>query len=219
MLSNVRGLGAPRAATRARHTWFRYVPGSGMKTLETPRTLGSMTALPMRERVAKMQGSAAEEYVYDPEGHLVSAHNAATTTLWNELYSPDGRHVATRGSNRNWRFSRSRRTVKVTQGSTHDNTQINPSFTGFSASSFLTRASLLAFPEGTNWNGRPARGAIRCKKRSMAALLQTFAQEHHEGNRQGASSVLVAAPPRCATLLMRQPAGHSQTIFLLDNGR
>jgi hypothetical protein len=34
MLSNVRGLGAPRAATRARHL-FRYVPGGGMKTLET----------------------------------------------------------------------------------------------------------------------------------------------------------------------------------------
>src|SRR5690348_15284073 len=41
--------------------------------------------------------------------------------------------------------------------------------------------------------------ACRFKKRSMTALLMTFVQKHHERNRHGASSVLVAAPPRCAT--------------------
>ena len=61
-----------------------------------------MTALPMGERVAKPQGGAVEEYVYHPEGHVVSAHNAAGTTLWNELYSPDGRHVATYNPSANY---------------------------------------------------------------------------------------------------------------------
>src|SRR5208337_3501327 len=43
--------------------------------------------------------------------------------------------------------------------------------------------------------------ACRFKKRSMTALPMTFAQKHHDGNRHGASSVLVAAPPPCATPL------------------
>ena len=54
--------------------------------------------------------------------------------------------------------------------------------------------------------------ACRFKKRSMTALPMTFAQKHHDGNRHGASSVLVAAPPRCATLLAHGQDAHATML-------
>src|ERR1019366_7612038 len=57
--------------------------------------------------------------------------------------------------------------------------------------------------------------ACRFKKRSMTALLMTFAQKHHEGNRHGASSLLVAAPPRCATVATS--SGYPQLVYLSNN--
>jgi RHS repeat-associated protein len=54
---------------------------------------------PDGQRVAKTTGTGTlvEEYVYDFSGNQVSAHNS-TSTLRNELYAPNGRHVATYGS-------------------------------------------------------------------------------------------------------------------------
>jgi RHS repeat-associated protein len=54
---------------------------------------------PGGERIAKVMGTTVEEYVYDPQGHVTSAHDATTATLWNEIYDRDGRHVATKNSN------------------------------------------------------------------------------------------------------------------------
>ena len=49
--------------------------------------------------MGKQQGDAIEEeYVYDPQGHIVSAHNASTALLRAELYL-GGRHVATYNPN------------------------------------------------------------------------------------------------------------------------
>ena len=50
-------------------------------------------------RVGKQQGNTLEDYVYDPQGHVVSVHDGSANLLRSELYSPEGRHVATWNSN------------------------------------------------------------------------------------------------------------------------
>jgi RHS repeat-associated protein len=50
---------------------------------------------PQGQRVGKQQGNAMEDYVHDPQRHISSVHDGSTNLLRSELYSPDGRHVAT----------------------------------------------------------------------------------------------------------------------------
>jgi len=47
------------------------------------------------QRVGKQQADTLEDYVYDPQGHIISVHDGIANLLRSELYSPDGRHVAT----------------------------------------------------------------------------------------------------------------------------
>jgi len=54
---------------------------------------------PQGQRVGKQQGNTLEDYVYDPQGHVISVHDGSGTLLRSELYSPQGRHVATWNSN------------------------------------------------------------------------------------------------------------------------
>jgi len=49
-------------------------------------------------RVGKQQANTLEDYVMDPEGHIVSVHDGSANLLRAELYS-GGRHVATSNSN------------------------------------------------------------------------------------------------------------------------
>jgi RHS repeat-associated protein len=51
------------------------------------------------QRVGKQQADTLEDYVYDPKGHLTSVHDGSANLLRSELYSPDGRHVATLNGN------------------------------------------------------------------------------------------------------------------------
>jgi RHS repeat-associated protein len=60
---------------------------------------------PQGQRVGKQQGDALEDYVYDPQGHITSVHDGSANLLRSELYSPDGRHVATWGPNPNGQYS------------------------------------------------------------------------------------------------------------------
>jgi len=50
---------------------------------------------PQGQRVGKQQGDALEDYVYDPQGHIISVHDGVGNLLRAELYTPEGRHVAT----------------------------------------------------------------------------------------------------------------------------
>ena len=45
--------------------------------------------------MGKQHADTLEDYVYDPQGHIISVHDGSATLLRSELYSPDGRHVAT----------------------------------------------------------------------------------------------------------------------------
>ena len=47
------------------------------------------------QRVGKQQADTLEDYVYDPQGHIISVHDGSANLLRSELYSPDGRHVST----------------------------------------------------------------------------------------------------------------------------
>ena len=47
------------------------------------------------QRVGKQQANTLEDYVYDPQGHISSVHDGTGNLLRTELYTPDGRHVAT----------------------------------------------------------------------------------------------------------------------------
>lgn len=49
---------------------------------------------PQGQRVAKQQGNNMEEYVLDPQGHIISVHNGSSTLLRAEIYT-GGRHMAT----------------------------------------------------------------------------------------------------------------------------
>jgi hypothetical protein len=75
----------------------------------TDQTCTSSTATnhyynPGGQRVAKWRGqwglggTAQEEYVYDISGNQESAHNGTGSALRNELYDPNGRHMATYAS-------------------------------------------------------------------------------------------------------------------------
>ena len=46
------------------------------------------------QRVGKQHADTLEDYVYDPQGHIISVHDGGATLLRSELYSPDGRHVS-----------------------------------------------------------------------------------------------------------------------------
>jgi RHS repeat-associated protein len=59
---------------------------------------------PQGERVGKQQGDTLEGYVYDPQGHMISVHDGSTNLLRAELYTPQGRHVATWGPNPNGQY-------------------------------------------------------------------------------------------------------------------
>jgi RHS repeat-associated protein len=68
--------------------------------LGTDGTCTSSTATnyfydPQGQRVGKQQADTLEDYVYDPQGHMISVHDGSANLLRSELYSPDGRHVAT----------------------------------------------------------------------------------------------------------------------------
>jgi len=54
---------------------------------------------PQGQRVGKQQYDTLEDYVYDPQGHIISVHDGSANLLRSELYSPDGRHVATLNGN------------------------------------------------------------------------------------------------------------------------
>jgi RHS repeat-associated protein len=60
---------------------------------------------PDGKRVGKQQGDTLEDYVYDPLGQISSVHDGSMNLLRAELYSPDGRHVATFGPNPNGQYS------------------------------------------------------------------------------------------------------------------
>lgn len=47
------------------------------------------------QRVGKQQANTLEDYVMDPQGHIASVHDGSANLLRSEVYSPDGRHVAT----------------------------------------------------------------------------------------------------------------------------
>jgi RHS repeat-associated protein len=48
------------------------------------------------QRVGKQQANTLEDYVYDPQGHITSVYyNGAASASRAELYTPEGRHVAT----------------------------------------------------------------------------------------------------------------------------
>ncbi len=48
------------------------------------------------QRVGKQQANTLEDYVYDPQGHITSVYqNGSATPFRAELYTPQGRHVAT----------------------------------------------------------------------------------------------------------------------------
>ena len=50
---------------------------------------------PQGQRVGKQQADTLEDYVMDPQGHIISVHDGSANLLRSELYSPEGRHVAT----------------------------------------------------------------------------------------------------------------------------
>ena len=56
------------------------------------------------QRVGKQQADTLEDYVYDLKGNIASVHDGSANLLRTELYSPDGRHVATLEGN-NWSTS------------------------------------------------------------------------------------------------------------------
>jgi len=56
---------------------------------------------PQGQRVGKQQGNTLEDYVYDPQGHIISVHDGSGNLLRSELYTPQGRHVATWNSTLN----------------------------------------------------------------------------------------------------------------------
>jgi RHS repeat-associated protein len=48
------------------------------------------------QRVGKQQANTLEDYVYDPQGHITSDYNNGSATPFRaEIYTPQGRHVAT----------------------------------------------------------------------------------------------------------------------------
>ena len=48
------------------------------------------------QRVGKQQADTLEDYVYDPQGHITSVYqNGSATPFRAEIYTPQGRHVAT----------------------------------------------------------------------------------------------------------------------------
>ena len=50
-------------------------------------------------RVGKQQGNTLEDYVYDPQGHVISVHYGSANLLRSEIYTPEGRQMATWNSN------------------------------------------------------------------------------------------------------------------------
>ena len=50
-------------------------------------------------RVGKQQGNTLEDYVYDPQGHVISVHDGSANLLRSEIYTPEGRQMATWNSN------------------------------------------------------------------------------------------------------------------------
>jgi len=59
---------------------------------------------PQGQRVGKQQYDTLEDYVYEPQGNIISVHNGSANLLRSELYSPDGRHVATWTPNPNGQY-------------------------------------------------------------------------------------------------------------------
>ena len=55
--------------------------------------------------MGKQHADTLEDYVYDPAGHIISVHDGSANLLRSELYSPDGRHVATWTPNPNGQYS------------------------------------------------------------------------------------------------------------------
>ena len=47
------------------------------------------------QRAGKQWADTLEDYVYDPQGHIISVHDGSGNLLRSELYTPQGRHVAT----------------------------------------------------------------------------------------------------------------------------
>jgi RHS repeat-associated protein len=60
---------------------------------------------PQGQRVGKQQYDTLEDYVYDPQGNIISVHDGSANLLRSELYSPGGRHVATWTPNPNGQYS------------------------------------------------------------------------------------------------------------------
>jgi RHS repeat-associated protein len=59
---------------------------------------------PQGQRVGKQQYDTLEDYVYDPQGHITSVYaNGSASPFRAELYTPQGRHVATWNPSTNYR--------------------------------------------------------------------------------------------------------------------